>query len=933
MYKIYIVGNFLLITDEATGLDVVERPAADVKFTIPEGGDTLRVHDRTKRDAEGLPFFEASVADCIDENDAPFGAEGLKNFSRLNLAFSKAGPSASPTEPVLPLNGAGTDDGTTLDVATGSLFVLTTPGARAVTGEATNRIDVHNDTDEPIDVAGVPIEPRSASTLFRDTVAGPFKKFGVALVLFFLMFVGGASAQVRPQVMTTAEREALTLSADASRIVYDSDLGALQHWDGAAWAPLGSAPASEGVTVAAEGLIVDAAEPWTEGLTLRNDVEGNVETGLNLLTDVDFIDVSFARSINTNGSILWAKEVKRIRVADIVRGVPQGVLLTHHDAQFLAITSATDTTLEAGTIRFRSESNVSTFGYVITRIEFKKRVDVAGSIIEGTEYPFGEYDTPTVLNNNVVAVDTGIDLTDAHRIELSFSVNATSGQTSIASALVSDIELDEPNGALFHWWDNVFIRLRLNSDDVADGVLRFSSHNSGAGFVINRITVYKRAVAGVIPMAGGESGATLNSAIAITSVQVEAPANETELPFESFTSLSGDVTANAALTRFTLPQSDILYAVHGTAGVDLDGNPGGAEWSIELWDVDAGERLPGSTNATASVFAVTGTQSGYQYYQPNMVAIVDASAGDVTIGMVVLTSGTGAGGNTLDILDRSLEIEQKSTAQISAVPLDISQIESDVERLNSFYDTPAMGVVSAGPTQNAATATIPAIRSGDTTFTPTPGVEYTLTHAGKGLSGANNTAIFYLDNAAGERIFDTLGARITAGNPTREHTYTFTETDGEITVSFQSGGGSSAASHELAFTVAGEVPPPVKGLDIRFFGNTDTGAVASDFFQDSGNFQMQLRNSTGTIQIYRATIPNVEYARIPHLEPNLYTLVTTANEDGTYNHTFSGWLPALVAGQPQSGSIRILGGVPLGNGLGSGEQDQLIIQSKSAFAP
>jgi len=160
---------------------------------------------------------------------------------------------------------------------------------------------------------------------------------------------------------------------------------------------------------------------------------------------------------------------------------------------------------------------------------------------------------------------------------------------------------------------------------------------------------------------------TLNNAVAITSLQIEAPATGDQLPFETFTLLSGSITSNTDRTAFTLPQSDIPYVVKGTAGVDLDGNPGTSNWSIELWDIEAGARLPGSTNATASVFAVTGTQSGYQFYQPDMMAIVDASAGPITIGMVLAESSTGSGGNTLDILDRTLEIYQKPTHVAPAV--------------------------------------------------------------------------------------------------------------------------------------------------------------------------------------------------------------------------------------------------------------------------
>jgi len=181
-------------------------------------------------------------------------------------------------------------------------------------------------------------------------------------------------------------------------------------------------------------------------------------------------------------------------------------------------------------------------------------------------------------------------------------------------------------------------------------------------------------------LAGGGGAAEdieeLNNAVALTSVQIEAPTTGTQLPFETFTLLSGSITANEAKSVFTLPQSDIPYVVEGTAGVDLDGNPGSADWSIELWNIVTGVRLPGSTNATASSFSVTGTQSGYQYYQPNMMAVVDASAGPVLIGMVVTEGDTGSGGNTLDILDRTLEIKQMSQHVTVGETLAPTSIES-----------------------------------------------------------------------------------------------------------------------------------------------------------------------------------------------------------------------------------------------------------------
>jgi hypothetical protein len=117
--------------------------------------------------------------------------------------------------------------------------------------------------------------------------------------------------------------------------------------------------------------------------------------------------------------------------------------------------------------------------------------------------------------------------------------------------------------------------------------------------------------------------------------------------------------------------------------------------------------------------------------------------------------------------------------------------------------------------------------------------------------------------------------------------------------------------------------PTIDGLSLPL-GITVGGAVVCDYYTDDGGFQMQHRNSTATIQIFKTTIPGVAWAEIPNLQANLFTLRTIDNGDNTYDHVFSGHLP------PNS-SIRILGDAPVGAGLGNNGQGQLIIESKSAF--
>ena len=110
----------------------------------------------------------------------------------------------------------------------------------------------------------------------------------------------------------------------------------------------------------------------------------------------------------------------------------------------------------------------------------------------------GEYVTATPIPGTaLVPIATGIDLTDAYRIELSISQGAT-GQAASSSALFRDIELDSDTGALFHWWNDDFIRLRVNSADITTGDIALSAHGT-TGFVVESVTVWKLAQTGATP--------------------------------------------------------------------------------------------------------------------------------------------------------------------------------------------------------------------------------------------------------------------------------------------------------------------------------------------------------------------------------------------------------------------------------------------------
>jgi len=125
-------------------------------------------------------------------------------------------------------------------------------------------------------------------------------------------------------------------------------------------------------TKIADGVMIDAAPAWEGSFVLSNSQSGVINTGVNL-DEVDEIIVSFSRNVNADGSNLWAAPTKTIRIEDIILNVPQGVLITHFDNQFLAIANMTTTQKTAGDIPFQANSGSTTFGYEVNRIEFKKR--------------------------------------------------------------------------------------------------------------------------------------------------------------------------------------------------------------------------------------------------------------------------------------------------------------------------------------------------------------------------------------------------------------------------------------------------------------------------------------------------------------------------------------------------------------------------------
>ena len=103
------------------------------------------------------------------------------------------------------------------------------------------------------------------------------------------------------------------------------------------------------------------------------------------------------------------------------------------------------------------------------------------------------------------------------------------------------------------------------------------------------------------------------------------------------------------------------------------------------------------------------------------------------------------------------------------------------------------------------------------------------------------------------------------------------------------------------------------------FGTPADGILFSDNFQDgNGNapFNLQVRNTqTDATTPWRAVIPAAPYETIPGLNSGAFTLVTTDNGDGTFQHVFTGTADLGISGSSTQ-SVIITGGTPSPAGVG-----------------
>jgi len=104
------------------------------------------------------------------------------------------------------------------------------------------------------------------------------------------------------------------------------------------------------------------------------------------------------------------------------------------------------------------------------------------NLVGDSEIAIGEYNVDVAVPGAAfVPIDTGIDLTDAYRIEVTVA-NSLGENSSADSVLMSEIILDDDDGGILKWAGSAFLKLRINSADITSGIIQISSPN-----IVNRL--------------------------------------------------------------------------------------------------------------------------------------------------------------------------------------------------------------------------------------------------------------------------------------------------------------------------------------------------------------------------------------------------------------------------------------------------------------
>ena len=294
-----------------------------------------------------------------------------------------------------------------------------------------------------------------------------------------------------------------------------------------------------------QGVLVDAAPDWVDGLVMTQNQLGTVSTGIDL-TKIDSIIVHFARNVNASGDNLWPAPEAKIRISDIELGKQQGALLAHFDNQFLAIDNTTQAMLEAGDIQFKAVSNNAAFGFEITRIQFRKLAQGASNTGGGTQ--------------NISAIDTPhIDL----------EINNNNLSANIVDGSIGSLKLSEAAN---------------NSLDLANTALQDVAQVEALGFVAGPHLVMSD-VLGAVAAAGYITGITSdevlydNDASTLASDSVKEALDELDLKIENLPSsaATGGASSETATSGPTTQGYGVL-----TVTVSTTANSGNGETVITI---------------------------------------------------------------------------------------------------------------------------------------------------------------------------------------------------------------------------------------------------------------------------------------------------------------------------------------------------------------
>ena len=221
----------------------------------------------------------------------------------------------------------------------------------------------------------------------------------------------------------------------------------------------------------------------------RPDTVEPIVTGQNIVTGLDLTKYTrgylSVNVIDQAGGHKW--QPKRFDIDALLNnaGTTNDASATVFDNDYLQlnlIDAATGTITINDNGRALSYIRTDLFAYIDTPLEKVRTL-------------IGEHTVSTPIPSTaLVPIDTGLDLTDAYSIEVTFSSNGE--QATTASTRFENVVLDSNTGALFHWWDNDFLRLRINSDDLSSGIVSFSAQGS-TSFSVDAISVWKLSETGV----------------------------------------------------------------------------------------------------------------------------------------------------------------------------------------------------------------------------------------------------------------------------------------------------------------------------------------------------------------------------------------------------------------------------------------------------